>query len=666
MYKKTPPQMKLFGVETRVSPSLRGRLESSWAHHFRLEVLPILFRNEDRYAMLYGKTGRPNFSVARLLGLCLLQEWNDLSDQEALDTFSFDVRWRYALDVSDEEDYLSRRSLVEFRRRLAAKDPEMKLIRGVFDIVRDSAIAKLGLSAANQRLDSTHIISNIRLRGRVALFSNTLILFLKSLDEDHFSRVPKAIQEWHSREPEGWFGLGPAEQKAKLEELAQYVHELITIFEKDEPGEPYQLLKRLFSEQCELTKDTSSDQEPPKIQVKKKTEGPTLQSPYDPDASCGHKGPGYSLHIAETCSNAKAEIITDYEVHGAARSDIGKALSVIERLDAAGLKPGTLFADGGYPSVPSTPKIIDQGIEFVTPVNRSRLSDDIVGRDLFAFDSEGRATQCPMGHGPTDHRILSANNGTGRSLYAIFDGDTCRSCTMLDCCPVRAPNHRDKGCGPRDTVGDFRLEITSELRLRDQMYVLQQTTEWKDRYKIRSGIEATNSELKRAHGIGKLKVRRLAKVCFAVACKLIACNIKRWARVLSELGRLIYGGTGTFYLVLTLSWTNVERVPWFRTITCSWNGSSEQIAWKRGVGSQGSHYNIYRSRKLCYHHPMPRKARIDAPGALHHLIVRGIERRAIVRDDLDRDRLLPYGRDVEQQRMRSLRCLFFLRLRLHL
>ena len=62
------------------------------------------------------------------------------------------------------------------------------------------------------------------------------------------------------------------------------------------------------------------------------------------------------------------------------------------------------------------------------------------------------------------------------------------------------------------------------------MYALQQTTEWKDRYKIRAGIEATNSELKRAHGIGKLRVRRLVKVCFAVACKVIACNIKRWAK----------------------------------------------------------------------------------------------------------------------------------------
>ena len=216
-----------------MSPSLRNRLESSWAHLFRCEVFPILFRNEDRYAMLYGTTGRPNFSVARLLGLCLLQEWNDLSDQEALDAFSFDIRWRYALDASDEEDYLSRRSLVEFRRRLAAKDPEMKLVRSIFDNIRDSAIHKLGLSVGNQRLDSTHIISNIRVRGRVALFSNTLAHFLKSLNEDQLSEVPKAIQEWHATEPEGWFGLGPAEQKIKLQELAQYLYELIVLFEKD-------------------------------------------------------------------------------------------------------------------------------------------------------------------------------------------------------------------------------------------------------------------------------------------------------------------------------------------------------------------------------------------------------------------------------------------------
>jgi hypothetical protein len=336
--------------------------------------------------MLYGKTGRPNFSVARMLGLCLLQEFNNLSDQQALDTFSFDVRWRYALDISNDGDYLSRRSLVEFRRRLAAKDPEMKLVRNVFDTVRNQALKKLGLSTNDQRLDSTHIISNIRTRGRLSLFSNTITIFLKSLDGVQFSRVPKLIQQWHTTESEGWFGLGPADQRAKLQDLAEYMYELIMLFKHDNEvigSEPYQLLNRLFNEQCELINNSISKEESSKIQVKKNPEGgETLQSPYDPDATYGHKGTGYSVQITETCNNTlKTEIITDYEVHGAARSDIGKALSVIERLDDAGLKPKTLFADGGYPSVPSAQKITEQEIEFMAPVNRGRVPDDIIGRD---------------------------------------------------------------------------------------------------------------------------------------------------------------------------------------------------------------------------------------------------------------------------------------------
>lgn len=528
MYKPTSPQQRLFGIETRVSPSLSKRLESSWAELFRNEILPILFRNEDRYAILYGSTGRPNFSVARLLGLCLLQEWNDLSDQEALDTFSFDIRWRYALDVNDDEDYLSRRSLVEFRRRLAASDPDMKLIRDIFDTVRGSAIKKMGLSVSDQRLDSTRVVSNIRVKGRLALFSDTLTLFLKSLDDERLARVPEAIRTWYSSEPEGWFGLGFSEQTVRLEELARYLYDLVCLFE-DCTDEPYLLLKRLFSEHCGIN-GTS-------VHLKKRLEGASLQSPYDPDASFGHKGSGYSVHVTETCGNdGRSEIITDYEVHGSARSDMGKALDVIERLDTAGLKPDTLFADGGYPSVPSASKIVDKGTELMAPVNRSRLGDDVIGRDLFVFDDEGRVVRCPMGCAPIDHRVLSRNNTVRRSLHAIFDGDTCRSCAMLDQCPVRTPNHRARGCKARDSVGNFRLDISREIRLRDEMYAVQHTREWKDRYSIRTGIEGTNSELKRAHGMMRIRLRRLAKVCFSVACKITACNIKRWARAYAAAG----------------------------------------------------------------------------------------------------------------------------------
>ena len=37
---------------------------------------------------------------------------------------------------------------------------------------------------------------------------------------------------------------------------------------------------------------------------------------------------------------------------------------------------------------------------------------------------------------------------------------------------------------------------------------------------------------------------------------------------------------------------------------------------------------------------MPRSARIDAPGVLHHIMIRGIERRKIFVDDKDREDFL--------------------------
>jgi hypothetical protein len=564
MFKKTDPQLKLFGVHTSVGDSLHKRLSDSWAFVFRTEVLPILMRSEDKFSILYGAKGRPNFSVGRMVGICLLQEWNDLADQQALDAFGFDLRWRHALDVTEAEAYLSRRSLVEFRRRLACRDPEMKLIHDIFIEVGKTAIDKLGVSTSQQRLDSTHIESNIRYRGRIGLFQDTLHLFLKKLRDSEYQQVPEPIRQWHEAEPEGWFGLGENEKRARLQQLAEYTHTLVELFHKNEAvngSAHYRLIVRLFKEQCEVkteqpvesqhglideqlhqsnpvtsSSDTQTKRGETQIAVKKDKdiEGATLQSAFDPDASYGHKGSGYSAHIAETCNNVdKPEIITDYEVHGAHRSDIGKTTDVLDRLEKAQMVPETLFADGGYPTPSSALQAEHRGVELISPVNRTRIDDDTMSREHFGFGEDNRVICCPIGHAAIDHRELS--NGTEPSAHAIFDGDICRQCAKLEQCPVRAPNHRQRGCGPRETVGNFRLEITPELRLRDAMFEQQKTHQWKDRYQIRSGAEATMSELKRL-GAGKLRVRGLVKVIFVVACKVIACNIKRWWKALLATG----------------------------------------------------------------------------------------------------------------------------------
>ena len=593
MFRKTDPQRNLFGVETSMPSSLQSRLKGSWAETFRSEVLAILLRSEEDFADLYGITGRPNFSVARMLGLCFLQEANRLSDQDALDAFGFDARWQYALDVTGEDAYLTRRSLVEFRSRVVRVDPEMALMRRVFNRISQTAIDKLDISVSEQRVDSTHIQSNIHARGRLALFVDVIEAFLKSLDEKAYPLVPAHIREWHERESKGWFGLGDAAiRKGKVEQLAVYMHRLLECFSENETvkkSEAYEMLKRLFQEQCEVIEqglsESAADESGPAdkldvspspsepeavasesdaseesgvetaetddtaetVRVKKSPKGGnTLQSAYDPDASYGHKGQGYSVHIAETCNNpGTPEIITDYEVHGAARSDVGKATDVLDRLEDADRAPEKLFADGGYPTVQSAYDITEhRGVELMAPVNRGPMDAAVMGRDRFEFDDMGHVVSCPEGHPAIAHKILS-NNSTAKTLHAIFDGDACRQCSKLETCPVRAPNHRKKGDSPRDTTGDFRLEITPQLRLRDDMLVKQETPEWKDEYKIRSGVEATMSELKRGNGMARLRVRGLARVHFAVVCKVIACNIKRWWRATRVSGRGPCGsGTG--------------------------------------------------------------------------------------------------------------------------
>ena len=54
--------------------------------------------------------------------------------------------------------------------------------------------------------------------------------------------------------------------------------------------------------------------------------------------------------------------------------------------------------------------------------------------------------------------------------------------------------------------------------------------QWRKRYGLRAGIEGTNSELKRRHGLGRLRVRGGERVRLVVYLKALACNVKRMVR----------------------------------------------------------------------------------------------------------------------------------------
>ena len=101
-----------------------------------------MLRSEGHFAVLYSQPGLTNFSVARKLGLCFLQEMKSFNEQQTLDAFGIDSRWRYVLNVDDQDAYLSRRSFVELRWQMAAKDPDMVIMCTIFEGISQSAIKK--------------------------------------------------------------------------------------------------------------------------------------------------------------------------------------------------------------------------------------------------------------------------------------------------------------------------------------------------------------------------------------------------------------------------------------------------------------------------------------------------------------------------------------------
>ncbi|GAH88661.1 unnamed protein product, partial [marine sediment metagenome] len=141
----------------------------------------------------------------------------------------------------------------------------------------------------------------------------------------------------------------------------------------------------------------------------------------------------------------------------------------------------------------------------------------------FDVDPKGeRTTRCPAGHEAASEK---RDPGTGK-VRAFFDGAGCDGCPHRDRCPAKPL---------RDGRRVLRTTVHVAVLARRRRY--ERTREFRKRYAERAGIEATNSELKRAHGLGRLRIRGLLRVRLAVYLKALACNVKRMVRHLAGEAR---------------------------------------------------------------------------------------------------------------------------------
>ena len=509
---KDHKQRDMFNPFAHLGPKRLALLESSWAHLFREEILHKL-PAEKLFPFYDEFQGRKTKELYAMLGLALIQQMEDCTDDQSVRQYALNMEWQYALNITDTSDmasYVSPRTLWKVRDIVARHGLQDALFENV-----TAALKKLfALDPSKQRLDSVHIFSNMAHLGRIRLFVRTIRTFLTNLKRHHAKEydVLGEVALRYDKKSDGAFAVKPTESARKLAELGDDCFYLVERFKEHAAVvkmDSYQHLVRLFTEQCLVEKNDMGTQVV--IKANKDVSSDSLQNPSDPDAGyCGHKGKGYQMQVMETYSADKSQpdLITHINVEAANESDANALLPAIEDAGKRDLAPTELLADTLYGSDDNVEKAKDLGITVIAPVMGAKESATALAD--FTFSDTDQIIACPEQQAP-----VKSKSGKQGGTTAYFDKATCDTCRRQSECPVK----RDKkSCTISYDTKSLRLSRRRKREKEDA---------FTEKYRYRSGIEGTMSDLDRIMGLKHLRVRGMPQVRLAATLKAAGLNIHR-------------------------------------------------------------------------------------------------------------------------------------------
>ncbi len=403
----------------------------------------------------------------------------------------------------------------------------------LFEQITDTLAKVFKVDTTQQRIDSVHIKSNMRRLGRIGILVRCLHKFLVNLKRQYkelFETLPKELVEKYLSEKAGaCFSLvKPSQAERTLVSVSQDLFQVVQHFTENRDVQAmysYSLLGRVLREQCRV-KETG-DGELIEIEVKPSKEIPSdsLQNPSDPDAGySGHKGQGYPVQIMETYRTAeeqsnsapKLELITHVQVEPANESDARALIPALEATAGKDLAPKEVLADSLYGSDENCEAAKQMGVEVVSPVMGAPTEKVLLLAD-FEFADSGKVLQCPQGHAPVKVKCR------GGRFTGSFDLEGCENCPRHRACPV-VPGKKH-----------FYLRYDRKAVRLAQRRAREETSEFRDRYRFRAGIEGTISAYEARTGVKQLRVRGFEAVRFCAILKATGVNIFRAAVVRRDL-----------------------------------------------------------------------------------------------------------------------------------
>jgi len=527
---RDPQQNQLFDVWDRIlSPMAYTKLKEGWQGVFReviLELLPV--------DVLAGEfdpdMGRPTKELYSMAGLLLIKEFKGWTAQEAAEAYMYHADIQFALNLEPACQQLSSRTV----ERYEAIFVKNELAAEVMERVTMGIVEELELDVSRQRLDSTHIFSDMAIFGRTRLMGVAVKRFLTQLkrhNREEYEKLPEELRERYRPSKGRLFGDVASDRDARRklrQTVAEEMQLLVERFADDESirgRTTYREMLQIFEEQCEVVDED--------VEVKDHPGGDVVQNPSDLDATReGQKGAGYKAQVSETCSPENdVQLLLLALPQTGAEDDTVSFPEVLRNLERCEILPEALFADAKYGSDENVRRAAEKGVELHSPVSGPKREDEPYELNIDDFvvtEATEEVQRCPAGAEPEESCY---NEEKGRTR-TVMPAGRCMGCEYADECPVGFVR------------GEAVLRHTPKQRRLAARRREQDTEAFRETYSIRSGGESAFSGLKRRLGLDRVRVRRRPAVSYKIWMKVAAWNVLRAAaseklrrKVAQSLGR---------------------------------------------------------------------------------------------------------------------------------
>ncbi|MGH2751675.1 MAG: IS1182 family transposase [Actinomycetota bacterium] len=495
-------------------------------------IYALLHRERDQlfpdqmFEDLFTTRGRRSIPPSIVATVMVLQRLEGCSDREAVDRFTFDLRWKYAAGVDESYPGFVHTVLVDMRARLRESDDPDRVFGVTTDVAREA-----GLVGVRRVLDSAPLYDAVATQDTVTLIRSAIRGLLEASDEDlevelraklqrhdDYASAGKPVCDWDDPEArtalvdelvnDGLDALETLEGRSLSPEVREAAELLATVIGQDTDHGPDDLFR--------IARRVAKDR---------------VISSVDEDARHGHKTSsqgfdGYKGHIA---IDPDSEIITAASVGAANESDGCSMPELLEELgdrdesrtdeQEQDLQPSRdhdddgkpiVYGDSAYGSGASLALLDEMGVSPMTKVQAPSAPGGHFTKDRFKIDLEAKTVTCPN---DVTVALRPAHSG---GAYAKF-GAACASCPLRDSC-TDSPTGRVVTVGPYET-----LLAAARQRQKDPA--------WQQDYRAhRPKVERKLAHmLRRRHGGRRARVRGRPRVDQDWKLLAAAVNLARLA-----------------------------------------------------------------------------------------------------------------------------------------